>query len=80
MRELTTVEIEQAGGGVIGVLGALAIGFFGSLAASYAFEKLGGAAGIEKAASDVWDALVDGAAARQQICQETPLACVPNMM
>ena len=28
MRELTTVEIEQAGGGVIGVLGALAIGFF----------------------------------------------------
>ena len=80
MRELTTVEIEEAGGGVLGILGAFAIGFGGSLAASYAYEKFGGAEGIENALSDVWDAFVDGVVAQQQLCQETGLGCGSSMM
>ena len=80
MRELTTVEIEQAGGGILGILGAFAIGFGGSLVASYAYEKFGGAAGIEKALSAAWDAYVAGAAAQAQLCQETGLGCGSSMM
>lgn len=80
MRELTMVETEQAGGGVLGVLGAFAVGFGGSLAASYAYEKVGGAAGIEKALSAAWDAYVDGVAAQLAICQETGLGCGSSMM
>ena len=75
MRELTTVEIEQAGGGILGILGAFAIGFGGSLVASYAYEKLGGAEGIENALSGAWNAFVGGVVAQQQVCRETGLGC-----
>ena len=80
MRELTTVETEQAGGGIIGQVLTFVGGVIGSYVGSYAYEKSGGAAGIEEALSNAWDAYVDSAAAQQELCQETGLGCGYNMM
>ena len=69
------VETDQAGGGILPVLGGFVGGAIGSFIASYAYEKAGGAAGIEKALTDAWNAYVAAVATRQQICRETGLAC-----
>ena len=76
MRELTSAETEHAAGGV-GFTTGIAIGIGTSLVGTYLYEKAGGAAGIEKMARAVWDALVEGAIARAETCQKVPGACVP---
>ncbi|MDE0224373.1 MAG: hypothetical protein OXP28_04470 [Gammaproteobacteria bacterium] len=67
------VETEQAAGGLAFLAPFIAFvsGFVGSMAASYAYEKAGGAEGIDKAVSDAWD----GFEARQQACQKSRLSC-----
>lgn len=80
MRELNMVETEQASGGIIGQAVAFVIGVIGSYVGSYAYERSGGADGIEEALSNTWDAYVDSVAAQQEICQETGLGCGYNMM
>ncbi len=73
MRELTTVETEQAGGG--GIIGAVLTfigGVFGSYVGSYAYEESGGADGINKAVSDAWNSHIEN---QKQICQYSGLGC-----
>ena len=74
MRELTSTETEYAAGG--GVVTAFALGVAGSLAAAYAYEKMGGAEGIEKAIKSAWKALTDGAKDRAKQCGTSPAACL----
>lgn len=76
MRELTISEAEEVAGG-LGVLASIAIGVAASLAASYAYEKVGGAKGIEKKVKAALNALAEGAKARSEICQQSPSACMP---
>ena len=80
MRELTLVETEQASGGILPLIGAFIAGFFGSLSAAYAYEKAGGAAGIEKIASDIADAYIDSVAAQIEACAESGFACPSTPM
>lgn len=75
MRELTSAETEHAAGG-LAVTATIAISVGGGLAAAYIYEKAGGAAGIERMASAVWDALVEGATIRAKLCQKAPAACM----
>ena len=75
MRELTAVETGQAGGGIIGHVVAFVVGVIGSYVGSYAYEKSGGADGIEEALSNTWDAYADTVANQQQVCQETGMGC-----
>ncbi len=77
MRELTSAETEHAAGG-LGVMAGIAIGIGTSMAASYIYEKIDGAAGIERMARAVWDALVEGSTLRAKLCQRTPAACMPG--
>ena len=80
MRELTSAETEHAAGGVAFLLAfvkPLAAGVGFGVGANYAYDKLGGAEGIDKMASAVWDAVVKGATARATTCQKAPLACTP---
>lgn len=74
MRELTMTETEAAAGGV---LLALLAGFASGLAAAYAYEKIGGAEGIERAVKAVGQAIVDAGETRAKLCQDHPTACVP---
>lgn len=76
MRELTSAETEHAAGG-LGVTAGIFIGIGTSMAATYIYEKAGGAAGIERMARAVWDALVEGATVRAKLCQRNPIACSP---
>ncbi|MCY3818500.1 MAG: hypothetical protein OXH52_03915 [Gammaproteobacteria bacterium] len=76
MRELTSAETEHAAGG-LAVTGAIALSVGGGLAAAYLYEKIDGAAGIERMARAVWDALVEGATVRAKLCQRNPIACTP---
>ncbi len=80
MRELTIVETDQAGGGIIGQIAAFIVGFLGSYAASYAYEESGGADGINEALSDFGDAAINTIAAQQSMCQETGAGCGINLM
>ena len=74
MRELTMTETETAAGGV---LGAIAVGFVGGLAASYVYEKIGGAAGIEKAAKAIANAVVEVAKEQANTCKSHAISCLP---
>ena len=76
MRELTSAETEHAAGG-LAVSATIAISVGSGLAAAYIYEKAGGAAGIERMARAVWDALVEGATVRAKLCQRNPIACTP---
>lgn len=75
MRELTTVETEQAGGGIIGQILGFIGGVIGSYLGSYAYDESGGAEGINNAMSDVADAYMGTIATQQQACQETGFGC-----
>lgn len=76
MRELTMTEAEDVAGG-LATVAAFAIGVAASLAGAYAYEKLGGAEGIEKLAKAAVKALAEGAKARAEVCQRAPAACMP---
>ena len=76
MRELTISEAEEVAGG-LGVLAAIAVGMTASLLASYAYEKSGGAKGIEKKVRAVLNQLGEAAKVRSEICQKSPAACMP---
>ena len=75
MRELTTVETEQAGGGFITQAVAFVVGVIGSYVGSYAYERSGGADGIEETLSNAWDGYMNSISKQQQACQETGLGC-----
>ena len=75
MRELTSAETEHAAGG-LGLMAGIGIGIGTSMAAAYIYEKIGGAAGIERMAKAVWDALVEGATLRAKLCQKVPAGCM----
>ena len=72
MRELTISETEHAAGGV-GPLAAIAYG----IAAAYAYEKAGGAKGIEKKVKTAVKLLVEGAGRHADVCRKAPAACMP---
>lgn len=67
MRELTIAETEHAAGG-LGVMASIAIG----LTVAYAYEKAGGAKGIEKKVKTAWKYIVKGAADRAAACSAVP--------
>lgn len=72
MRELTISETEDTAGGVA-PLAAIAYG----IAAAYAYEKAGGAKGIEKKVKAAIDLLVEGAGNHAKVCNKAPAACMP---
>lgn len=76
MRELTSAETEHAAGGIAFMTG-VALGIGTSMAGAYVYEKLGGAEGIEKLVKAAWDALVEGATRRAELCQRVPAGCMP---
>ena len=76
MRELTSAETEHAAGG-IAIMGGIAIGIGTSLAATYIYEKAGGAAGIDRMAKAAWNAILKGLEARASLCQKAPVGCMP---
>ena len=74
MRELTSAETEHAAGG-IAVMGTIAIGIGTSLAGAYAYEKLGGAEGIERIVKAAWNATIKALKANSTLCQVSSDAC-----
>lgn len=70
MRELTIAETKHAAGG-LGFFGSIAVG----LTVAYAYEKAGGAKGIEKKVKAAINYLGQHLADRMEACQKTAAAC-----
>ena len=73
MRELTIAETEHAAGGI----GPVAAIFYGVVAA-YAYEKAGGAKGIEKKAKAAVNFVIEGVMRHAEVCNKAPAACMPT--